>query len=61
MVDRRVIFKAEQVTEDEWQIVCHCPDGTIEYVTGFSDKRAIDSWLQDQRREYWLKARDYQT
>lgn len=60
MVHRRVVFKAEQVTEDQWQIVCHCPGGVIEHVTGFSDERAIDSWLQDQRREYWLKTRDYQ-
>jgi hypothetical protein len=60
MTDRRVIFKAEKVTEGAWQIVCHCPDGEIEYVTGFSDERAIESWLQDARREYWLKARDFQ-
>jgi hypothetical protein len=60
MTDRRVIFKAEKVTEDAWQIVWHCPGGEIEYVTGFADELATQKWLPDQRREYWLKARDYQ-
>ena len=60
MTDRRVVFKPEQVADGQWQIVCHCPGGVIEHVTGFADERAIESWLQDQRREYWLKAREYQ-
>ncbi len=60
MTDRRVIFKVEQVTEGQWQIVCHCPGGVVEHVTGFSNERGAVSWLQDQRREFWLKTRDYQ-
>lgn len=60
MVDGSVSFKAQQVSKDEWQIVYHCPGGKIEYVTGFASELATEKWLQDQRREYWLKARDYQ-
>jgi hypothetical protein len=59
MTDRSVIFKAQQVAEHEWQIVCHCPGGQIEYVTGFLDEQAIDKWLNDERREFWLTARSF--
>jgi hypothetical protein len=60
MVDSRVIFKAEKVSEGDWQIVCHCPGGKIQYVTGFLDEQSIKNWLTTEHRDHWLKVRGYQ-
>jgi hypothetical protein len=60
MSDAPVIFKPVKVSEGDWQIVCHCPGGKIEYVTGFLDEQSIKNWLTTEHRDHWLKVRGYQ-
>jgi hypothetical protein len=59
MTEARVIFKAAMVSEGDWQPVCHCPGGKIEYVTGFLDEPSIHNWLATEHRAHWLKVRGY--
>ena len=59
MIDRHVIFKAEQVPRGGWQIKCHCPGGKVDYVTGFLDEQSIQNWLATEHRAHWLKVRGY--
>jgi len=60
MTDAHVIFKAVKVSEGDWQLVCHCPGGEIEYVTGFLDEQSIKNWLASEHCDHWLKVRGYQ-
>jgi hypothetical protein len=39
-----------------WQIEALCPDGRIEYVTGFGSKAEIMEWLASRRCQSWLRA-----
>jgi hypothetical protein len=59
MTDTHVIFKAEKVSQDDWQIKCSCPGGKIDYVTGFLDEQSTQNWLQTEHRAHWLKVRGY--
>jgi hypothetical protein len=59
MVDRHVIFEAEQSSRGGWQIKCHCPGGKIDYVTGFLDEQSIQNWLVTEHRDHWLTMRGY--
>jgi hypothetical protein len=60
MTDAHVIFKAVKVSEGDWQLVCHCPEGKIEFVTGFLNEQSTKNWLASEHRDHWLKARGYQ-
>jgi hypothetical protein len=60
MTDAHVIFKAVKVSEGDWQLVCYCPEGKIEYVTGFLDEQSTKNWLASEHRDHWLRARGYQ-
>jgi hypothetical protein len=59
MQDTHVIFKAERVSDGNWQLVCHCPAGKIEHITGFLDEQSTKNWLATEHRDYWLKRRGY--
>ena len=59
MTDTHVIFQAEKVSEGVWHIKCHCPQGKIDYVTGFLDERSTHNWLKTEHRAHWLKVRGY--
>jgi hypothetical protein len=59
MVDRNVIFEAEQSSRGGWQIKCHCPGGKIDYVTGFLDEQSIQNWLATEHRDHWLTMRGF--
>jgi hypothetical protein len=59
MVDRHVIFEAEQSSRGRWQIKCHCPGGKTDYVTGFLDEQSIQNWLATEHRDHWLTMRGY--
>jgi hypothetical protein len=59
MTDTPVIFRAEKVSEGDWQIKCHCPHGKIDYVTGFLDEQSTHNWLKTEHRAHWLKVRRY--
>jgi hypothetical protein len=59
MADTSVIFKPAKVSDGDWQIVCHCPGGKIDYVTGFLDEPSIKNWLASEHRDHWLKVRGY--
>ena len=59
MADRHVIFEAEQSPRGGWQIKCHCPEGKIDYVTGFLDEQSIQNWLATEHRDHWLTMRGY--
>ena len=52
-----VIFQAEQRVEAKWHIVCHCPDGKIDHITGFLDEYSIKNWLASEHCDGWLAAR----
>ena len=54
-----MIFKPAMVSDGDWQLVCHCPGGKIEYVTGFLDEPSIHNWLATEHRAHWLKVRGY--
>jgi hypothetical protein len=60
MSNSSVIFIPAKVSEGDWQILCHCPDGKIEYVTGFLDEQSIKNWLTTEHRDHWIKFRGYQ-
>jgi hypothetical protein len=55
-----VIFKAQKISDGDWQLVCHCPGGKIDYVTGFLDEDSTENWLKTEHRDHWLRARGYQ-
>jgi hypothetical protein len=59
MTEAQVIFKAEMVSQGDWQLVCHCPGGKIDYVTGFLDEPSTQNWLATEHRISWLKKRGY--
>jgi hypothetical protein len=59
MTDTHVIFKAEMISQGDWQLVCHCPGGKIDYVTGFLDEPSTQNWLATEHRTSWLKKRGY--
>ena len=59
MTEAHVIFKPAMVSDGDWQLVCHCPGGKIEYVTGFLDEPSIHNWRATEHRAHWLKVRDY--
>ena len=59
MTDTHVIFQAEKVFKDGWRIVCHCPEGKTDYVTGFLDEQSTENWLKTEHRAHWLKVRGY--
>ena len=59
MAQAIVIFKAQKVSDDDWQLICHCPGGKIEYVTGFLDEQSIKNWLASEHAADWLKARGF--
>jgi hypothetical protein len=59
MTEAHVIFKTLMISEGDWQLVCHCPGGKIEYVTGFLDEASIHNWLATEHRAHWLTARGY--
>ena len=50
MTNTPVIFQAEKVSEGVWQIKCQCPQGKIDYVTGFLDEPSIQNWLKTEHR-----------
>jgi hypothetical protein len=52
MADTHVIFEAEQLPRGGWQIMCHCPGGKIDYVTGFLDELSIHNWLATKHRDH---------
>ena len=54
-----MIFEAEQSSRGGWQIKCHCPGGTIDYVIGFLDEQSIQNWLATEHRDHWLTMRGY--
>jgi hypothetical protein len=41
MTEAHVIFKTVIISDGDWHLVCHCPGGKIEYVTGFLDEPSI--------------------
>jgi hypothetical protein len=53
-----VIFLTAKISKGDWQIVCHCPGGKIEYVTGFSDEQSTKNWRMSGYRAAWLKSSD---
>jgi hypothetical protein len=57
MSSSSVIFQAEQRAEAKWHIVCHCPDGRIDHITGFLDEYSIKNWLASEHCDGWLAAR----
>lgn len=59
MQDAQVIFEAERVSAGSWRLVCHCPGGKIEYITGFLDEQSTKNWLATEHLDYWLKGRGY--
>jgi hypothetical protein len=59
MTDTHVIFEAEKVPNDGWRIICRCPDGKTDYVTGFLDEPSTENWLKTEHRAHWLKVRGY--
>jgi len=54
----QVIFQAELVAK-KWRLKCICPNGIVEYVTGFHDEHSIKNWLASEHRDGWLKARRF--
>jgi hypothetical protein len=59
MADTQVTFIAEQAPRDGWRIKCRCPEGKIDYVTGFLDEQSIHTWLATEHRDHWLTMRGY--
>ena len=57
MMTSSVIFHAEQRADAKWHIVCHCPDGKIDHITGFLDEYSIKNWLASEHCDGWLTAR----
>jgi hypothetical protein len=57
--ETKVIFEAEQVSGN-WRLKCLCPNGVVEYVTGFNDEQSIRNWLASEHKDAWLKARRYE-
>lgn len=55
----RVTFKMEQISEGDWQIQAHCPDGEIRYIKGLKSKAEVDEWLNGSRRIAWLRSQGY--
>jgi hypothetical protein len=53
------IFNPRPREDDSWQIEALCPDGRIEYVTGFGSKVEIVEWLASGRCQSWLRARGF--
>jgi hypothetical protein len=60
MTETHVIFKAAMISEGDWQLICHCPGGKIDYVTGFLDEQSTQNWLATDHCASWLKRRGYQ-
>jgi hypothetical protein len=59
MIETHVVFKAEKVSQGNWRLVCYCPDGKTDYVTGFLDEPSTQKWLATEHGAHWLKARGY--
>jgi hypothetical protein len=54
-----VVFQVEQRADAKWHIVCHCPDGEIDHITGFLDEYSIKNWLASEHCDRWLTARGF--
>jgi hypothetical protein len=53
-----VRLQPKTITPRYWQVVAHCPDGEIHYITGFkSDSEALD-WITN-KSSAWLTQQGY--
>jgi hypothetical protein len=51
-----IIFEAQQIAEDDWQICAHCPSGQIQYITGFLSEGEATEWIAGGRSKAWARS-----
>jgi hypothetical protein len=54
-----IFFNPRPREDGDWQIEALCPDGQIELVTGFKNKKEIVEWLASRGCQSWLRARGF--
>jgi hypothetical protein len=48
-----VIFKAQRIAADDWQVVAHCPGAQLLYITGFKTEESARAWIRGPLSKAW--------
>ena len=52
-------FRARLIPGCAWEIVVHCPNGTVDFIEGFPSEAEAIAWISGAEGRKWIKAQGY--
>ena len=56
---KAVSFKARLIPGCAWEIVAHCPKGTVDFIEGFKNEEEATTWISGGESLKWIRAQGY--